>query len=293
MIRSMTGYGAAQHGEDGISYALEIRSVNSRYLKLSINVPDHFQFVEPALEKTIRARVSRGAVSCALRTRNERGGDEPELNVDVLQRYVEQFSKVRLPAHLQGTLDLGALLSLPGVCQMPEDDSDTQARLALVCNLAGKALDALQTMRVEEGRALFVDLDGACSSIRVQLEVINKRVPTVVQEYHERLRMRVGLLMKEGGFELEADSLAREVAIYAERCDISEELTRLNAHLDQFVETCKRDEPMGRTLDFLAQEMLREANTIASKSNDAAIAMAVVEVKGLIDRLKEQVQNVE
>ena len=114
-----------------------------------------------------------------------------------------------------------------------------------------------------------------------------------MNEYHVRLESRVSALMKGGGFELEADALSREVAVFAERCDITEEVTRLQSHLDQFVELCNREEPTGRTLDFLSQELLREANTIGSKSNDATIARHVVEMKTLIDRIKEQVQNVE
>jgi len=122
---------------------------------------------------------------------------------------------------------------------------------------------------------------------------IAKRAPGVIDEYHERLRSRVAALMEAGGFELQEDGLIREVAVFAERCDIAEEVTRIESHLMQFDELCARSEPVGRTLDFLTQELLREANTIASKSNDAAIARNIVEVKTIIDRLKEQVQNVE
>ena len=122
---------------------------------------------------------------------------------------------------------------------------------------------------------------------------MSERAPMVVEEYHQRLKSRVASLLEAGGFELHEEGLMREVAVFAERCDITEELTRLGSHLDQFLDLCDRPEPVGRTLDFLTQELLREANTIASKSNDTAIARNVVEVKATIDRMKEQVQNVE
>ena len=163
----------------------------------------------------------------------------------------------------------------------------------MLTELTNRGLDALMDMRRDEGRSLHDDLLGYCEAVRTRLASIASRAPGVIDEYRERLRSRVASLMQSGGFQLEADGLLREVAVFAERCDISEEITRMGSHLDQFVEVCGRDEQVGRTLDFLAQELLREANTIGSKSNDAAIARSVVEIKGLIDRLKEQVQNVE
>jgi uncharacterized protein (TIGR00255 family) len=165
--------------------------------------------------------------------------------------------------------------------------------LKTVSELTARAMTALIDMRREEGQALRRDLHESCRAIQGLLREIGERAPFVVAEYHERLRTRVGQLMAMGKFELEADALAREVAIYAERCDIHEELSRLSSHLEQFEQVCDRGENAGRTLDFLTQELLREANTIASKSNDALITRNVVEIKGRIDRLKEQVQNVE
>ena len=192
------------------------------------------------------------------------------------------------------TIDLGTLARLPGVCESPDLDDQAQGRACgVVALLTTTVLDALAAARAEEGKTLEADLLRCCDDIRTRLTEIAKRAPNVVNEYHERLKTRVNTLMQTGGFELEAEGLMREVAIYAERCDISEELARLTSHLDQAVQLCDRGERVGRTLDFLSQEMLREANTIASKSNDTAITRNVVEIKGMIDRLKEQVQNVE
>ncbi len=294
MIRSMTGYGVAEHVEDGVSYTLEIRSVNNRFLKLLIKLPDSLQFAERALDSLLRSRMARGSVMCAVRVRSEGEAAAGTINVPALQHYVDQVSLARLPERIQATLDLGTMALLPGVCEAPDvDEQDREHQLEIIQRLASRASDAVIEMRRSEGEALRSDVLGCCGAIRKHLSVVTERAHLVVGEYHERLRARVETLMQAGGFELEAEGLMREVAIFAERCDINEELTRLNAHLDQFAELCDRSEPVGRTLDFLTQELLREANTVASKSNDAAISRCVVEVKGLIDRLKEQVQNVE
>ncbi len=296
MIESMTGYGGAQHVAEGLCYAVEVRSLNNRYLKLSIKLPERLQFLDYAVERIIRKRLVRGSVSFQLRLRGEGGAGIQPINTDVLQHYVDKLSSVRLSQGVEGvlSLDLGAIAMLPGVCEAGDvDDEDRKRQEEAVVDVTNRALDALAGMRRTEGARIFEDLTEYCSGIRSRVVGIKDRAPTVLDEYHERLKARVATLMQSGGFELAADGLMREVAIYAERCDISEEIARLDSHLDQFAELCQRGEPVGRTLDFLTQELLREANTIASKSNDAAIAHEVVDIKGLIDRLREQVQNVE
>ena len=294
MIQSMTGYGAAQHVEDGVSYALEIRSLNNRYLKLSIKLPEHLQFLEGDLDKLLRARLARGSVSYTLRFRSERDEGLRSINLTAVQRYVQELSEVRTPPGTAATIDLATIAMLPGVCDSPALDEETRKRqLDLIADLTNRALDVLIAMRREEGQALRAELLQCCEAIRTRLAECEVRAPNVIDEYHERLKSRVATLMQSGGFQLEAEGLMREVAIYAERCDISEEIARLGSHLDQFGGLCDSEEQVGRTLDFLSQEMLREANTIASKSNDTVIVRRVVEIKGLIDRLKEQVQNVE
>ncbi len=294
MIQSMTGYGAAQHVSDGASYALEIRSLNNRYLKVSVKLPDHLQFMESDIDKLVRSRLARGSVTYTLRVRSEGDVEPRPINLAALQRYVDRMASVRLPEGVKATIDLAAIVGLPGVFELPDlDDEERNRKLDVVTDLTNRAVDALIKMRLEEGQALHGELLKCCDMIGGCVAEITTHAPKVVNEYHERLKSRVATLMKAGGFELEAEGLMREVAIYAERCDISEEIARLTSHLDQFVNLCGRDNQVGRTLDFVCQEMLREANTIASKSNDAQIARNVVEIKGLIDRLKEQVQNVE
>lgn len=290
----MTGFGAAEHVEGSDSYTLEIRTLNHRFLKINIKVPEKWQAHEGAIEKALRKGIARGSVACALRIRSTNGVEAMPINLAVLQSYVDQVSAVRVPDGVAATIDLGTLAVLPGVatpCEVQEVPAEQEAAIAR--ELVTKAVEALNVMRREEGDALRASLMQCCESIRTQLAEVASRAPLVVEEYHERLKTRVAQLLQAGGLELQEEGLMREVAIFADRCDVAEEVTRLGSHLDQFEELCDRREPVGRTLDFLTQEMLREANTIGSKSNDAGITRAVVEMKGSIDRLKEQVQNVE
>ncbi len=294
MIVSMTGYGAAQVEDGGVGYALEIRSVNNRYLKLHIKLPDDLQFAETEIDRLVRRRISRGTVTCTFRRRSDAAEVAKSLNIAALQRYVDLLAGVRVGDGIATTIDLATVAQFPGVTDPGNaDETIKKHKLDLLLKLTERGIDALSTMRREEGRALSVELAGHCDTIRRELGAVAERAPFVVNEYHERLKSRVSTLMQGGGFDLAADGLMREVAIYAERCDITEEISRLRSHLDQFVQLCDRGEQVGRTLDFLAQELLREANTIGSKSNDTAIARAVVQIKSMIDRLKEQVQNVE
>jgi uncharacterized protein (TIGR00255 family) len=294
MILSMTGYGEAQLAVDGVSYALEIRSVNNRYLKTIIKLPEHLQFLEPEVEKVLRQRMHRGTVTYVLRLRNSSAAGAYEINRAALEHYLSQMRDVQLPPGMTGNVDLAAVLLLPGVCQAPEQDEESRsAAWKTIERLTETALERLMDMRRAEGEALRDDLLAHCRRIRQVVAGITMRAPQVVADYQQKLRDRVGQLIRDAKLEIDKDTLLREVAVYADRCDISEELARLSSHLDQFEKLCSGPELAGRKLDFLAQELLREANTVGSKSNDAAITRDVVEIKGSIDRLKEQVQNVE
>lgn len=294
MIVSMTGYGTAQQTHDDVSYAAEVRSVNGRYLKLSIKLPEHLQFAESEVDKLLRKRLARGTVTFALRIRTEGANATRSLNMAALQGYVDQLTKIKLPDSVRPMIGLATLATLPGVAEQLEPDDDARARLLeAIINVAGDAVGALLDMRRDEGRSLAEDLSACTDRIREELAAVQDRAPSVIHEYHDRLKARVATLTQTAQLELDSEALMREVAIYADRCDIAEEVSRMGSHLDQFADLCGRGDKVGRTLDFLAQELLREANTIGSKSNDTAVARSVVEIKGLIDRLKEQVQNVE
>jgi uncharacterized protein (TIGR00255 family) len=195
---------------------------------------------------------------------------------------------------IAGTIDMASLLNLPGVVQpILPDEEESRKVTELVLKITQEALDRLKQMRQAEGKFLEADLKGHCEAMAQELDIVRKHSDGVVNEYAKRLRKRVDELLAEGKLKLDEETLAREVAILADRSDISEEIARLDAHLQQFRQICETEGQAGRRLDFLSQEMLREANTVASKAADAEIVRRVVDMKCLIERLKEQIQNVE
>lgn len=293
MILSMTGFGAAEACEGGVSYRVEIRSVNNRYFKSAIKLPEHLQRFEGDVDRLLRSRLGRGSVAFALRLRDDNSPTSVRINPAALKKYVETLEMVAA-SHPSASIDLAVLLEYPGVCEPVEmDEAVLTAQFRIVERLTTEAMDKLISMRQVEGQALERDLAEQCTTIRDRLSQIADRAPSVVEEYHKRLRTRVQQLLETASVELDQESLIREVAIFAERCDVNEELSRLASHLDQFAELCASPEEAGRKLDFLAQEMLREANTIGSKASDGQVSRHVVEIKAAIDRLKEQVQNIE
>jgi uncharacterized protein (TIGR00255 family) len=293
MLRSMTGFGSGQAVVEGVEFAVEVRTVNNRYFKLSAKIPEAWSSVEPEIDKRVRSRVTRGSVLVAIRARVPDEQATYRVNGAALANYIDQVRYVEIEANPTLRIDVGTLLQLPGVLVPPPiEELCGQTRQGLV-ELVERVVEDVMKMRQVEGQALRDDLLANCDVIARQLAVVSERAPAVVQEYHDRLSQRVGELTRGARLELDADTLAREVAIYAERCDVAEEINRLTGHLEQFRTALDSPEPAGRKLDFIAQEMLREANTIGSKSNDSRIAQAVVEIKTAIDRIKEQAANVE
>ncbi|GAB4551853.1 MAG: YicC family protein [Phycisphaerales bacterium] len=296
MIRSMTGFGEAAVNAEGVHYFLELRSLNNKYFKTNIRLPDELQALEPEIESHLRKRITRGTITCVVKVSDTSASAAMSVNHDALARYIEQVSLTPQVASGSVQLQLGPLLGLPGVLQPPTDEESRIERArGVLRRLLDEAVDHLLSMREREGVFLVEDLMGHRAVIGDRLAVIAEQAPSAVEEYERRLRHRVETMLKDAGVTVEQVDLIREVAVYAEKSDISEEVARLSGHLDQYRDLLNNhdDRPVGRTLDFLAQEMLREANTIASKSADATISKATVEIKGAIDRIKEQVQNVE
>lgn len=293
MILSMTGFGDAQLEEDGQAYRLEMRSVNNRYLKADIHLPEDFAFLEIELEKFLRQRVTRGTISVRLYVRNLSAAAAQELNAAAIRQYMAYLQPLLADAP-RLTLDVAMLATLPGVCQ-PRELTERQREHCweIVSRLTNAALEKLLAMRLAEGQTLADDLRKHCEQIGALLESVGQRVPQVVREYRDRLTARVAELIAGQNVRLAEQDLLKEVAIYAERSDISEEISRLRAHLDQFHACLRSREPAGRKLEFISQEMLREANTMGSKSGDAQLARDIIDIKSAIDRIKEQVQNAE
>jgi uncharacterized protein (TIGR00255 family) len=296
VIRSMTGFGEASSQKDGIHYFLEIRSLNNKYFKAVVRLSEELQSLEAAFESKLRERISRGTVTVTASCSDYSHSAAHTINQKALSHYIDQLKALPQAASGELKLDLGALLNLPGVLQPPADE-EVRLRDAreVFSGLLDKAIDGLLAMRAKEGILLLDDLRAQYELITERLEQISKRAPDVIAEYEKRLRTRIEMMLKENETAIEPADLIREIAVYAERTDIAEEIKRLGGHIGQFKELLESKDPraIGRTLDFLAQEMLREANTIASKSPDASISRLTVEIKGAIDRIKEQAANVE
>lgn len=296
MIRSMTGYGDASAQVGGAHYFVEVRSLNNKYFKATIRLAEALQGLEAEFESRLRERLSRGTITLNARCADSSDAAAHEINTKALSRYIQQLRDAAQAHSWKLDVDAAHLLALPGVLQPAISQEDLVARArAAFAPLIEEAMNKLVAMRAREGRVLADELQTHLGVIDQRLSEVRSRAPAVIAEYENRLRQRILALFQEAGQRVEPVELIREVAVFAERTDIAEEIKRLSAHIDQFRDLLARADgkPIGRTLDFLAQEMLREANTIASKSPDASISRSTVEIKGAIDRIKEQVQNLE
>ena len=290
MIRSMTGFGSVADVEEGRHCSLEIRTLNGKHLKCHVRLPDELSGLEPELESVLQKQLSRGTVTMTVRYQDHSSHAAAEINTEALQHYIDQLKSID-----DLTFDAAMLLQLPGVLVQEATDSRKSESAAMLNRLAATACQAVIDMRKGEGEKLQADLMLHLSSISTSLVEVEARIPEVNKLFADRLQTRMKSMLGELGADVREEDLLREVAIFAEKSDIAEELARLRGHLSQFTELLDGDDsaPVGRTLDFLTQEMLREANTMGSKCLDPAVSRHVVSIKGDVDRIKEQVQNVE
>lgn len=295
MIRSMTGFGVATAEQGGRHYAVEVRSVNNKFFKATVRVPDELSALEAELETSLAKRVTRGSVTVSVRLGLSASDAAGEVNVEAARAFIKRMTAA-IPPELESrvTVDLATLLTVPGVVGLTPELVVESARPVLL-RLLDDACERMLAMRAREGESLHRLLMSFGATLRERLAIVKDRAPEVIRQYQDRLRLRVNQMLAEIGSTVKDEDLLREVAMFAERSDIAEEIARLSGHIDQFESILdpKSQEPAGRTLDFLAQEMLREANTIASKSADGEIARRIVEMKTAIDRIKEQAANAE
>ncbi len=292
MILSMTGQGVARREDADLSLWTEVRSVNNRYLRISFRTPEFLSPLEPRIEQRVRSRLTRGAVTVVIHCKRLGPERVPPIDEEAAEGYAKKLKDLAGRLGLQPELRLADLLALPGLLT-EESEQDAEPFADRVLESVESALDDFETMRRREGEALQKELRRHTEEVRGHLEVINQQAPLVVEQYRDRLLERTTALLKESSVELARESLLAEVSVFAERSDITEEVARLASHLDQFEGLLDGDRAAGRKLEFVAQEMLREANTIGAKAGDAEIGRRIVEVKAAVDRLKEQVQNVE
>ena len=290
----MTGQGSAHVSEDGVSVAVEVRTVNSRYFKLALRTSDGYGPLEPRIDEVVRRYVRRGTAQLDLRVDREMVADDFQLNEMALASYQKQLTTVAERLKLAADVTLESLLALPGVVdERVSRNVDTDAEWPMVERTLVQALEGLTKMRTDEGAAMASDMSLQCQSISKELECIAERAPLVVEGYQQRLTERMTKLLAEFEVRVEPADVIREVGLFSERSDISEEVVRLRHHLEHFEEIMGLDQSSGRKLEFITQEMFRETNTIGSKANDAAIGRHVIDIKAAIERIREMIQNVE
>ena len=290
-MRSMTGYGRGECSKDGVKFTVELNSINRRQSDIAVNLPKELVELEPRIRDEINAHLSRGRINAVVAY--HRGAEEERVELDeaLAQAYLKAIQKLQRKTKLNGPITLDTILRAPGVLKLAESTVDAGSMWPSVEMALKKALAQLVKMREKEGRFLAADLSNRLDVIAAGMAAIRRSAPDTVRRYREQLHARV----REAGLDVPLDDerLAKEVVLFADRCDISEEMTRLDSHLQQFRDGLKSGEPVGRTLDFLAQEMNREINTIGSKANAAEVSQEVVKMKAELEKIREQVQNIE
>ncbi|MDR2705076.1 MAG: YicC family protein [Planctomycetaceae bacterium] len=298
MLFSMTGYGVAVCQAEGIAVSVELKAVNNRYFKLSLRMSDGYGSLETRIEPLIRSSIERGSVNASIRIQQEKKVSDYKISAPVLQSYFEQLVELGSQLGHLGEFPLPSLdrlVFLPGVVEIDANrhGEENEKIWNIIEKTLHEALDALQIMRQTEGSSMFRDLNANIETLYRLVQNVEQLTPRIVPLYQQKLSERIGKVMAEQGATLNNTDLLREIAVYADRCDISEETVRFRSHLVQFTDAMLSKESCGRKLDFLTQELLRETNTMGSKANDADITKNVVEMKTTIERIREMVQNIE
>ncbi|HUA64660.1 MAG TPA: YicC/YloC family endoribonuclease [Alphaproteobacteria bacterium] len=293
-MKSMTGYGRGECARDGFKITVELGAVNRRQSEISVTLPRELEMLESPVRDAIHARVARGRVTARISVHSGEGNicARMHINKRLAEAYAAELAKLAKQLKLSGGVTLDQIVRAPGVFQSDEELVEADKIWPAVEKALHQALAALVKMREREGSNLSADLSARVGIMRKAVEKIRKQAPLTAENYRRLLIERV----KGAGIDnLAADDerLLKEIVLFADRADIAEELTRLQSHFQQFDDCRKSPEPVGRTLDFLAQEMNREINTIGSKANDAIISREVVVLKAELERFREQAQNVE
>jgi uncharacterized protein (TIGR00255 family) len=290
----MTGFGEAHCQRDGLGVSVEVRTINSRYLKLSVRTSEGYASLEPLIESEVRKRIRRGTIQATIRVDRAASPEDYQIEVDVLDSYRQQLEGLQSRWGRQDPVPLANLLLLPGV--VSEDAGgrfDATGDWPIIRDTLNDAMANLDRMRADEGRAMSQDLLANCRTVAAGLDEIEQRVPLVVDAYRQRLQERMEKILSEFDVTLDPADLIKEVGFFADRTDISEEIVRFRSHLEQFEAIVQSPESSGRKLEFLTQEMVREGNTIGSKANDAESSRHVIEIKAGLERIREMIQNVE
>jgi len=293
MIKSMTGYGRENYIDESLSIDLEIKSVNSRYLDISIRMPNQLNFLEDKLRKTIKNYINRGRVDVFIRSAKKNiTKSNISVDLDAAMQMKEKLESIIEHTGIESKVSLQDILRNDDVIIYDSSDQDDDTLEEIIIGTLQKSIQALDDMRIKEGANLSEVLLDLLSKIEKNTKRIDSLSDNLVVEYKEKLEQSISSLL-DSNIQIDDAKLANEVVFYADRADIHEELSRLRSHFGQFKEALKSKKPIGKKLDFITQEMLRETNTIGSKSNKEEITELVIEQKTIIEKIKEQVQNIE
>ena len=292
MIRSMTGYGRSARTVDNREITVEIRSVNNRYLDCNVKLPRIYSYVEDPIKQLIKEHVTRGKVDVFVTVTNTTGEEvKVSLNRPLLEGYLAAMRTMTADYQIRDDITVSALSRLPDIFIMEKPDMDEEARAAEILQTAAEALESYDAMRTTEGAAMEQDLRNRRETILSLVEKVEAKSPVTVSEYRTRLEAKMQEVLSAAN--IDESRILTEAAIFADKVAVDEETVRLRSHLSQMNTMLEIGEPIGRKLDFLLQEMNREANTIGSKCNDLEQARTVVDIKAELEKIREQTQNIE
>lgn len=291
-MKSMTGYGKGEAFDEHRKVAIELKSVNNRYLEINSRFPRALNFVEDAVKKQIQEVVKRGTVEL-IYTYELTGESDKSVRLDLplAAEYLKAAKTVRDGLKLADDVTAMSLIRMPDVLTLTAAEGDREAIKKLFLEATKKAVEELDKMRRVEGVTVKSDFKKLIGNIVKALTAVVARAPKVVADYREKISKRVSELLES--VPIDESRIAMEVAVFADKCDINEEISRLTSHIDQFLAALETDDPQGRRLDFVAQEMNREINTMGSKANDLTLTKLVIEMKNELEKIKEQIRNVE
>jgi len=293
LLKSMTGYGKGEASSSGFRIKAELKSVNHRYLDITVKLPRYLIYLEESIKKLIKEKLGRGKVDVFINLDFESISSlEVKVDIPLAMNFKNALSDLRDQLQIEDSIRLSNILSIPDVIRTEKKDLDEASVWETLRSAIGSALSQLVVMRESEGQQLKLDMLEKLGTIEEIVSEVKIRSPLVVEEYRKKLNERIAALLEEPAI-IDQDRLAMEVAVYADKSSIDEELTRMNSHIAQFRSIIEEDGAIGRKLDFLIQEFNREVNTIGSKSSDSIIVNKVVDLKSEIEKIREQVQNIE
>ena len=292
MLQSMTGFGKGEINHPSGKFEVEVHSLNRKHFELSVHLPKNFLGLEPEIRQLVAKSISRGRVNLQVNFEmSPRAGGQLVVNKELAKRYHKTYSDLKKELGLGGDVSLNLIVQAQDVVKFVPFDLSLKAAQPTIIRGVQQALQALLKMRLTEGRSLYREISTRLKGVQQAAKRVEKNVPKTVKEYEEKLLQKVR--EADEAARKNEDLVRKEIAIFADRIDVTEELSRLESHLSQFHQLLRQSEPVGRSLDFLIQEMHREVNTIGSKANSAVISKDVVFLKSEIEKIREQVQNVE